>query len=78
VPARKPDPKGLLGLLHELAVPAEAAWLVGDSATDVHTARAASVRVAGAAWGFHPAGLRAAGPDRMLAHPAELSQLAAA
>jgi phosphoglycolate phosphatase len=78
VPARKPDPQGLLGLLHELAVPAEAAWLVGDSATDVHTARAASVRVAGAAWGFHPAGLRAAGPDRMLAHPAELSQLAAA
>jgi phosphoglycolate phosphatase len=78
VPARKPDPKGLLQLLQELAVPAEAAWLVGDSATDVLTARAASVRVAGAAWGFHPAGLRAARPDRVLAHPAELRQLAAA
>ena len=51
--------------------------MVGDSANDIRTGRAASVRVAGAAWGFHPAGLRAAGPDRMLAHPAELRDLAA-
>jgi phosphoglycolate phosphatase-like HAD superfamily hydrolase len=48
---------------------------VGDSATDVLTARAVSVRVAGAAWGFDPAGLRAAGPDRLLAHPGELPGL---
>jgi phosphoglycolate phosphatase len=75
VAARKPDPAGLLALLGQLGVPADAAWLVGDSATDVRTARAASVRVAGAAWGFDPAGLRAAGPDRLLAHPAELPGL---
>jgi phosphoglycolate phosphatase len=77
VPARKPDPAGLLGLLRELAIPASEAWLVGDSATDVLTARAAAVRVAGASWGFHPEGLRAASPDRLLGHPAELCQLAA-
>ncbi len=77
VPARKPDPAGLLALLAELQVPAEQAWLVGDSATDVRTARAASVRAAGAAWGFDPAGLRAAGPDRLLQSPSELPYLAA-
>ena len=75
VAARKPDPAGLLALLGQLGVPADEAWLVGDSATDVRTARAASVRVAGAAWGFDPAGLRAAGPDRLLAHPGELTGL---
>jgi phosphoglycolate phosphatase len=75
VTARKPDPAGLLALLGELGIQAEQAWLVGDSATDVRTARAASVRVAGAAWGFDPAGLRAAGPDRLLAHPGELPEL---
>ena len=38
------------------------AWMVGDSATDVETGRAASVRVAGVSWGFHPAAMRAAAP----------------
>jgi len=77
VPARKPDPRGLVALLDELrAAPAEA-WLVGDSATDVRTARAAGVRVAGALWGFHPAELRAARPDRLLGHPSEIEALAA-
>jgi phosphoglycolate phosphatase len=78
VPARKPDPAGLLGLLDELGIPAAEAWIVGDSATDVRTGRAAGVRVAGVAWGFHPAGLRAAGPDRILEDPRELPSLASA
>ena len=78
VPARKPDPAGLLALLEELGIPAAEAWMVGDSATDVHTGRAAGVRVAGVAWGFHPAGLRAAGPDRILDDPLGLIRLAVA
>lgn len=78
VPARKPDPAGLLALLDELGIAAADAWLVGDSATDVHTGRAAGVRVAGVAWGFHPAGLLAAGPDRILDDPRELPSLATA
>jgi phosphoglycolate phosphatase len=76
VPARKPDPAGLLMLLAELGIAAGQAWMVGDSATDVHTARAAGVRAAGVTWGFHPAGLRAAGPDRILDDPRELASLA--
>jgi len=76
VPARKPDPAGLVGLLDELAVAAGETWMVGDSATDVDTGRAAGVRVAGVSWGFHPDRLRAAGPDRILADPNELLGLA--
>lgn len=78
VPARKPDPAGLVALLAELRVAAAEAWLVGDSATDVRTGRAAGVRVAGVCWGFHLEALRAAAPDRLLEHPAGLVGLAAA
>ncbi len=77
VPARKPDPAGLASLLRELGIAAGEAWMVGDSATDVKTARAAGVRVAGVSWGFHAAELRAAGPDRLLDRPGEIARLAA-
>lgn len=77
VPARKPDPRGLVALLQQLDAAPGATWLVGDSATDVRTGRSAGVRVAGALWGFHPAALRAARPDRLLAHPGEIVALAA-
>ncbi len=76
VPARKPDPAGLLELLRQLDVPAREAWMVGDSATDVLTARAASVRAAGVVWGFHPGAMRAADPERVLTSPRELVSLA--
>jgi len=77
VPARKPDPAGLVALLGELGVAAAEAWMVGDSEIDVLTARAAGVRVAGVSWGFHPDALRAARPDRILDDPAGLVRLAA-
>ena len=77
VPSRKPDPAGLLGLMSELGASASETWMVGDSATDVGVARAAGTRVAGVTWGFHPAALRAAAPDRVLDLPAELARLAA-
>ena len=76
VPARKPDPAGLRALLAELGAATEEVWLVGDSPTDVETARAAGVRAAGVAWGFDVKGLRAAAPDRFLDSPRELVLLA--
>ena len=76
VPARKPDPAGLRALLAELGAAAEEVWLVGDSPTDVETARAAGARAAGVAWGFDVSGLRAAAPDRFLDNPRELVLLA--
>ncbi len=76
VTSRKPDPAGLLRLVSDVhASPAET-WMVGDSATDVGTARAAGTRAAGVTWGFHPAALRAAGPDLLIDHPRELPSLA--
>jgi len=77
VAARKPDPAGLLDLMADLGVPATGTWMVGDSATDVATARAAGVRVAGVTWGFHPGALRASRPDRLLDDPGQLVELAA-
>lgn len=77
VPSRKPDPAGLLELMSELGASAGETWMVGDSATDVLTARAAGARAAGVTWGFHPAALLAAAPDRVLGLPAEFARLAA-
>jgi phosphoglycolate phosphatase len=68
----KPDPEGLLRLLDEAAVPAAEAVLVGDSAIDVRTARAAGVRAIGVDWGFDLDSLRREAPDALLSRPQEL------
>jgi len=78
VAARKPDPAGLLRMVEELGTRPAEAWMIGDSAVDVRTGRAAGVRVAGVAWGLDPAGMRAAQPDRLLDSAAEIPLLATA
>jgi phosphoglycolate phosphatase len=77
VPSRKPDPAGLLGLMADLGSTASGTWMVGDSATDVGAGRAGGVRIAGVSWGFQPAALRAARPDRLIEHPRDLVSLVA-
>jgi phosphoglycolate phosphatase len=72
LPARKPDPEGLRRLLAEAGVAAEDAVMVGDSAIDVRTARAAGVRALGVAWGFDPQSLRREPPDAIVSRPSEL------
>lgn len=69
---RKPDPAGLAHLRKLTGTPRERMLLVGDSAIDVRTARAGDVAFCGVAWGLAPDGLRAAGAERILTHPAEL------
>ena len=72
----KPDPAMLLEGLTRLAVSATEAVYVGDMAVDVHTARAAGIRVwlvPGGATGQESA--TAAGPDRVLTGFAELLDL---
>lgn len=54
-------------------IPPEAAVLVGDSAIDVRTGRAAGVRTVGVTYGLDPAGLEAMPPDVLIA---DLSDLA--
>lgn len=53
LPRRKPDPLPVRHVLEQLACPVEAALLVGDSVTDVDTARAAGCRVVAVSYGYN-------------------------
>jgi phosphoglycolate phosphatase len=66
LPERKPHPLGLERLMQEAHVPAARTVLVGDSAIDVRTARAAGVPVVGVRYGFDPNGFEAEPPDRLV------------
>jgi phosphoglycolate phosphatase len=72
LPTRKPDPAGLKRLRAATGTARDRMLLVGDSAIDVRTARAGGVAFCGVAWGLAPDALRAAAPERTIAHPAEL------
>jgi phosphoglycolate phosphatase len=63
LPTRKPDPAGLGRLLDEAGVPAEEAVIVGDSAIDVRTGRAAGVASVGVTYGFDAESFSADPPD---------------
>ncbi len=75
VAERKPSPSGLLQLAAELEARRDETLMIGDSVTDVATARAAGIAVVGVAWGLDPAGLRGARPDRILEDPSQLAEL---
>jgi phosphoglycolate phosphatase len=66
VPARKPDPAGLLKVLGEASAAREEALMVGDSAVDVLTGRSAGVRTAGVSYGLDPESLAEEPPDLMV------------
>jgi phosphoglycolate phosphatase len=51
---RKPDPTSALALADLLGAPPESVAFVGDTAVDMVTARAASMRPVGVLWGFRP------------------------
>lgn len=72
--AKKPDPVGLIEIMHQTGIPAQETWMVGDSGVDVQTARNAMVRSCGVLWGFQPASLRESHPDLIITHPDELFQ----
>lgn len=70
---RKPDPTAALEIARELdAAPGEVLY-VGDTATDMETARNARFPAAGVLWGFRDrAELESAGARWIVAHPREL------
>jgi len=75
--ARKPDP----AVLHEVAArvaadPAGDIWMIGDSAVDIETGRAAGARTIGCAWGLRGREeLIDAGCDHLIEHPSEIAAL---
>lgn len=75
LPARKPDPAGLLHLAARTGTARERLLLVGDSPVDLNTARAGGCAFCGVAWGFAPARLAAAAPVRLIAQPEELLEM---
>ena len=70
----KPDPAAALAIAAELGI-APSDWIyVGDTATDMQTARAAGMRPVGVAWGFRPESeLWAHGAERVVRSPRELT-----
>lgn len=71
----KPDPEPLLNTLRSLGVSPERALYVGDSQTDVLTARAAGVPVVLVSHGYTETPASELGADRVLATLADVPQL---
>jgi phosphoglycolate phosphatase len=62
--SKKPDPLPLLHSMQRLAATPQTTWMVGDSATDVLTARAAGVKIMAVSYGYnHGLDIRSAEPD---------------
>ena len=64
----KPDPRPFREAVARLGLVAPRAIMVGDSETDVLTARNAGVPVIGVPFGYTPQPVAEFGPDRMIAH----------
>ncbi len=75
---RKPDPAPALAIARALGVPPSRCLFVGDSATDLETARRAGMIPVAVLWGFRRrAELAAAGARCFIARPADLLPLVA-
>ena len=74
---RKPDPAGVLEILQTAGVSSAQALFVGDTATDVDTARAAGLDMVGVLWGFRPRSeLEGRGANWVVGEAAEIVNLA--
>jgi phosphoglycolate phosphatase len=78
LPVRKPDAGHLRAVLARLEVDAERAVLVGDSQTDLLTARAAGVPCVLVSFGYTPVPAQDLGADRVVDDMAELGPVLAA
>jgi phosphoglycolate phosphatase len=63
---KKPDPVGIRTLMQQARAKPQETWMVGDSATDVLTARNAGVRAVGVTYGISPETLKQAPPDFLI------------
>jgi len=63
---KKPDPIGIHTLAREIGADLASTWMVGDSATDIQTARNAQVKCVGVTYGISPDSLKDNPPDILL------------
>jgi len=68
----KPDPKPLVETIRKSGGDTRAAIMVGDSVTDIKTARAANVPVIAVDFGYTDVPVTELGPDRVISHFDEL------
>lgn len=72
----KPDAGAALEISRQLAVPAESFLYLGDTNTDMATARAAGMVPVGVLWGFRgEQELREAGAEVVVSHPRQVTKL---
>lgn len=72
----KPDPRAALEVADELGADPEDVLYLGDTNTDMKTARAAGMYAVGVTWGFRPADeLQASGAQALIEHPCDLLEL---
>ena len=74
----KPDPKPLLSTIAAAGGVSDRAIMVGDSATDIKTARAAGLPVIAVDFGYTDVPVSELGPDRVISHFDELAAACAA
>ena len=73
---KKPDPQSALYILKELQIEKSEVVYVGDTKTDMQTAKAAGLPAVGVTWGFRDeAELKETGADYIINHPAELLKI---
>lgn len=71
--ARKPDPTLFLRICDRLGIAPSRAWMIGDTPTDVETARRAGAGFIGVSWGFRTRqDLEAAGATKIFEKPLEI------
>ena len=73
---KKPAPDGVFAVLQPMGVAAENCLYVGDSGSDMQTAKNAGAVAVGVLWGFRDEEeLRRDGADAIIADPAQLLEL---
>ena len=73
---RKPDPTAVFEIMEKLGANAETTAYIGDSSTDMKTAKNAGLLAIGVTWGFRSReDLEAGGADIIINHPSELIPL---
>ncbi len=73
---KKPDPILAIEISQQLRLPADKFLYLGDTGTDMKTARGAGMFPVGALWGFRTAEeLKDTGAEVLVAHPSEVLQL---
>ncbi len=72
----KPDPRAARKIAEQMGCSPEDFVYLGDTATDMKTARAAGMYAVGALWGFRPSDeLQAGGAQALIRHPCDLLEL---